>query len=181
MNKILKAAQFAKKAHQGQKRKYSSVDYITHPARVAGRATIDMGHYPQAEELIQIAWLHDVIEDCGITYETLAEEFSTYVADGVQALTNQTKKTDGNRAERKAMDREHISRQNPEFKVIKLIDRLDNLKDMRGAPGGFRKKYAEESKLLLQVLKDYEPYGSSLVDEYKTAIENLKPRKKHIQ
>lgn len=176
MNKILQAAKFAKEAHRGQKRKFTGVDYITHPARVAGRVTIDMGHYPQAEELIQIAWLHDVIEDCEISHAELKEQFGSYVADGVQALTNPSKQSDGNRAARKAMDRDHISKQLPEIKIIKMIDRLDNLKDMRGAPGGFRKKYAEESRLLLQVLKNYEPYGATIVDEYKEAMEWLKPR-----
>ena len=72
MNVIIKAAQFARKAHGGQKRKFSNEPYIHHPARVAARAML----LPETTEaLVCAAWLHDVVEDCGVSLQTLTEVF----------------------------------------------------------------------------------------------------------
>jgi (p)ppGpp synthase/HD superfamily hydrolase len=42
MNLILKAAAFARQAHDGQRRKYNDRPYIQHPARVAGRVAASL-------------------------------------------------------------------------------------------------------------------------------------------
>lgn len=55
--------------------------YITHPARVARRLD-----YPP--ELVAVAWLHDVIEDCGVTPDDLRMwGFPESVVGGVIAMT----------------------------------------------------------------------------------------------
>ena len=62
---IQKAAAFAAKAHEGALRKGSNMPYIVHPKEVAAIVAV-MGGEPEA---IAAAYLHDVIEDAGITYE----------------------------------------------------------------------------------------------------------------
>ncbi len=57
---IEKAKQIATEAHKGQKR-WGGEPFITHPEAVA-EAMKD-----SSESFIVVAWLHDVIEDCGIT------------------------------------------------------------------------------------------------------------------
>jgi (p)ppGpp synthase/HD superfamily hydrolase len=65
MNLIIKAADLANIAHEGQKRKYNGRPYIEHLMRVAGRVTLLSD---STEEEIAAAWLHDVIEDCDEKY-----------------------------------------------------------------------------------------------------------------
>lgn len=78
------SATFARKAHEGQTRKFTGAPYYTHVERVAAlvRKRTDR------PELIAAAYLHDTMEDCGVTYETLAQHFGHAVANIVHALTN---------------------------------------------------------------------------------------------
>lgn len=82
-NLIQKAHEFAEKAHEGQTRWDGTTPYISHPESVA-ELTEAMGG---DETAIIIAWLHDVIEDCDVTYDDLVEEFGTRIARGVLYLT----------------------------------------------------------------------------------------------
>lgn len=128
MNQIARAAFFAKTCHEGQRRKYSNEHYIVHPFRVAGwTGALE----PSNEDAICAAYLHDVIEDCDITELMLAQNFSPEIAGIVAELTNPSKGFPSlSRAERKAMDRNHLREVSSAAKLIKLIDRWDNLKDM---------------------------------------------------
>jgi len=81
---IVKAYDFAKKAHQGQKRKFSDLDYFVHPKAVARRIE-ELGG---TEEMIVASFLHDVIEDTNITFETIEIEFGTEVYLLVCELTS---------------------------------------------------------------------------------------------
>jgi (p)ppGpp synthase/HD superfamily hydrolase len=107
--------------------------------------------------MVAAAWLHDVIEDCGVTAEDLAEHFATGVVRLVVELTNPSKKhPDLPRAERKRMDREHAALVSREAKVIKLADRVDNLQETADdprTPCDFVKLYRRESADLLEVLR----------------------------
>lgn len=62
-----------------------------------------------------------------------------------------------NRAGRKAKDRERLKNVSVEAQTIKLADRLDNLKEMYGAPGDFFKKYKSESLALIEVIGHADP------------------------
>ena len=61
LTRILK---FATGAHEGQKRKYSDEDYITHPIEVAKR----VNHKHVDEQMTAAALLHDVLEDTKVTH-----------------------------------------------------------------------------------------------------------------
>jgi (p)ppGpp synthase/HD superfamily hydrolase len=149
-NKIVAAAQFARMAHDGQTRKYTLRPYIMHPARVAGRVILldDV-----TEDVVCAAWLHDVVEDCNVGKEDLAERFGDDVAELVSELTNPPKGDSSlNRAARKARDRDRLRTASRWARTIKLIDRIDNLGEIGAAPLKFRALYAEESDALREAL-----------------------------
>jgi (p)ppGpp synthase/HD superfamily hydrolase len=143
------AKAFAIDAHAGQKRKYKDEDYVNHPIRVASRVTQVPGN---TTEMVMAALLHDVIEDTKVTESDIRQKFGDKVANLVVELTNV--KSIGTREQRKALDRERISRISKQAKIIKALDRIDNLTDMKGtAPKDFSIIYSHESILLAQTLE----------------------------
>lgn len=166
MSLILRAAALADRAHEGQKRKYTNFPYIMHPARVAGRVGILPG---VTEEMVAAAYLHDVLEDTTITREEIEEVTNAQVGFYVDCMTNKSKGTGLPRAERKALDRRHLSEVPQEVKLIKAIDRMDNLLEMRGAPADFKRLYAEESLLLAEALGT-----DPVVDELRRIAQEMK-------
>lgn len=98
---IDRAAKFAEQAHKGTHRKGTRIPYIVHPletALIASMLTND-------EEILAAALLHDTIEDTGVTYEDLKQEFGTRVADLVAAESEDKSKT---WIERKGHTLEHL-------------------------------------------------------------------------
>lgn len=154
-NIIITAAQMATAAHQGQQRKYTGRDYIEHPYRVAMRVAAR----PDAtEEMVAAALLHDTLEDTTLTLKDLIEAFGQKVAQMVWDLTNPSKShPEMNRAQRKEMDRVHLGETDWQVKTIKLLDRIDNLREMDGAPSEFKKRYAKESALLADAIGQVDP------------------------
>lgn len=154
MNVILEAAKVARNAHAGQARKWTDRPYIDHPMRVAGRVSL----LPEviAEE-VAAAWLHDVIEDCDPKWsDVIQQSFSERVFSLVTELTNPSKAHPKlSRKDRKSYDRQHYQTASRWAKIIKLVDRIDNLRDMAGAENGFKSLYLQESILLANVLLDY--------------------------
>lgn len=169
---VCAAAKFAERCHKGQLRKYTNRPYIEHPARVAARVSL----LPDSvDAAVCAAWLHDVIEDCNITAECIESLFGPHVSRIVVALTN-TSKVDFpnlNRAARKAKDRERIVLLPRGIKCVKLIDRIDNLREMSGAPEDFKKVYASESRALLEVLRGAD---AALERELENVIAELEHR-----
>lgn len=151
MNLILKAARIAERAHRNQKRKWNQDPYILHPARVAGRVGL---HHLATETMMAAAYLHDVLEDTGMTAMDLEREVGPPVTDLVVALTNPSKRTQAPRGIRKEIDRQHLSLQSQEVKIIKMLDRIDNLREAGPAPSDFRRLYGNESLLLAFAIGD---------------------------
>jgi len=153
---ILRAARLAEEAHRGQCRKWGHAQdpYIWHPMRVAGM--VSLVEFATVE-MVQAAYLHDVLEDTKVNELALYEAgFIGKVILFVKALTNPSKGSNLPRADRKAMDRQHLAGASWEVKVIKLADRIDNLLEVRNdptSPKDFVELYKNESRLLLEVLK----------------------------
>ena len=76
MTLVTQAVIFAAQAHDGAARKGSEIPYIVHPMEVVAIAST-MTDDPQ---VLAAAALHDVMEDCGVTFETLSERFGVRVA-----------------------------------------------------------------------------------------------------
>ena len=149
----LAAARFARAANSGQKRKYTGAPYILHPCRVAGLVAT---HEVATDPLVAAAFLHDVVEDCGCPLAVIQREFSGVVAGYVDWLTNKSKEAGtSSRAERKRLDRERLKDAPREVKVVKLIDRLDNLLEVPAEiDPDFAELYAGESLLLVEAIGD---------------------------
>lgn len=149
---IDKARQFAKKAHDSvnQVRKYVNLPYWVHCEEVADLVK-DIGG---STDMICAAFLHDTVEDTPTTLFDIAKEFGEEAAILVQMLTNVSKKSDGNRAFRKELDREHLRNASPDAKTIKLADRISNISTIVEYDPKFAQTYLEETLLLLPVLKE---------------------------
>jgi (p)ppGpp synthase/HD superfamily hydrolase len=145
---------FAKAAHKGQFRKYTNEPYVTHPIRVAHAVML---HPIVAEDMIAAAFLHDVPEDTEFTIEQITNLFGQEVGTLVDELTNQSKATGLPRAERKSMDRERLKTVSKKAKIIKMLDRIDNLNEMHGAEYDFKKLYVGESLWLADSIGDADP------------------------
>ena len=153
---IDKALTFAAIAHDGQKRKYTGHPYIVHPIAVATLVK-SVSHTP---EMIAASYLHDVCEpDCAHvkTIDEIEWTFGPTIASYVSWLTDVSKPTDGNRAIRKMIDREHTRQAPPAAKTIKLADLIDNTKTIEQNDPAFAAIYLAEKKLLLEVLKEGDP------------------------
>lgn len=161
---IFDIAKLAAKYHEGQTRKYTGEPYINHPARVAARfMTMDFNFVESLEACIVCAFLHDVLEDCDVTSEQLLDDIS-YICDfdlpgvdpfdvvaTIEYLTNPSKEHSHlPRAERKKMDREHLAKAPNMVKLIKIVDRIDNLRDLKSncPDEKFVKKYFRESLMM---------------------------------
>jgi len=159
MNIILLAADFARQAHEGQVRKYTGLPYITHPARVAGRAMV---HPMASEEFVAAAFLHDVPEE---TPDADISEFGPKIVTLTLELYNPSKGSKAPRPERKQQDRDHLAKISNEGKALKLLDRVDNLTDLLSSAkhtisaevADFYRIYADESELLAEVIGDVDP------------------------
>lgn len=84
--KIIQAASLAKKAHTGQK--YGDEDYFTgHIERVVNKARLLFSDNKAIDQILVIAYLHDILEDTTVTYDDVALEFGKYTASCVKLLT----------------------------------------------------------------------------------------------
>jgi (p)ppGpp synthase/HD superfamily hydrolase len=143
------AEAFCIAAHEaiGQKRKYDGSPYYTHPVAVAAI----LSEYVSSDSMVAAAYLHDVVEDTAVTLEVITYVFGGVVAEYVAGLTNVSKKSDGNRAVRKALDRNHTWDQSDEVQIIKCADIIHNMSDLVATD--FGKQYAKEKLLLLEGMR----------------------------
>ena len=143
------AYEFAEKAHRGQVRKYTGEPYITHPAAVAEIVKKVGGD----SNMIAAAYLHDVIEDCGITKEEIESLFDADVANLVDELSYKAGMVMGNRAVRKEFERKRITTISDRAKTIKLADLIHNSGSIMRYGKGFAVTYMSEKRDLLPGLK----------------------------
>lgn len=145
-----RAREFATAAHARivHRRKYTGAPYIEHPAAVVELVR----SVPHDAWMLAAAWLHDTVEDTGVSLATIREEFGREVADLVEMLTDVSKPSDGPRAIRKAIDRDHTAKACARAKTIKLADLIDNSASILERDPKFAKVYLEEKRLLLPVL-----------------------------
>jgi glycerol-3-phosphate cytidylyltransferase-like family protein len=144
------ALQYATQAHAGQTRS-GGEPYITHPMRVADH----IRQYKQShnlDDLISAAYLHDTVEDTDTTHEALQDLFGGLVASLVKELTSdpeQIKKVG------KAQYLAHkMAAMSSYALVIKLADRLDNVKDITTArTPQWRQKYKTETEHILNYIE----------------------------
>jgi (p)ppGpp synthase/HD superfamily hydrolase len=145
---IERARAFAREKHKDQLRKYTNLPYHTHLENVA-----DIVAWAENDDrIIAAALLHDTLEDTDTTYDELVDNFGVTVADLVKEVTDVSTKNDGNRATRKALDRDHLARASYGGMTIKIADLIDNTESIMRYDPKFGRVYMAEKRELLEVL-----------------------------
>ena len=137
------AYSYAQSMHEGQKR-HSGEPYFTHPVAVAAILT----EQRLDDATIATALLHDTIEDTKGTYAEIEARFGTDVADLVDGVTKLTNLELSNREKRQAENfRKLFMAMSKDMRVIlvKLADRLHNMRTIRHMPQGKQVKKARET------------------------------------
>jgi (p)ppGpp synthase/HD superfamily hydrolase len=127
---VLRAADAAARWHVHQRRKGAAQEpYVTHLIEVAMLvAEATAGADPN---LVVAALLHDTIEDQGVTREEIAAQFGDDVAALVVEVTDNKKLP---KAERKRLQIKHASKLTTRAKILKLADKISNLRSMTTSP-----------------------------------------------
>jgi GTP pyrophosphokinase/guanosine-3',5'-bis(diphosphate) 3'-pyrophosphohydrolase len=140
---IREAYKFADSAHLGQFRA-SGEPYITHPLAVAGL----VADWRLDAQAVMAALMHDAMEDCGITKVELIEKFGAPTAELVDGLTKLDKLQFSTREEGQAESfRKMLLAMARDVRVIlvKLADRLHNMRTMSAMPVNKRGRIARET------------------------------------
>ena len=143
LKQVREAYKFADGAHLGQFRA-SGQPYITHPIAVAGLCA----DWKLDAQAIMAALTHDTIEDCGVTKAQLIEKFGAPTADLVDGLTKLEKLHFSTREEGQAESfRKMLLAMARDVRVIlvKLADRLHNMRTMGAMAPGKRGRIARET------------------------------------
>lgn len=131
----MRARAYAVKAHGDQR--YGAAPYSVHLDAVA-RVLVRFGHTD--EETVAAGFLHDAIEDAGVTHDELEREFGARVAALVDACTDGRGQ---NRKERKERPYRLIPK-TPGSLLVKLADRIANVEAARADRPGLLEMYRKE-------------------------------------
>jgi len=163
---ITRAFQLAKDAHKGVHRK-SGEPYITHPISVAQIVATEIGLGPTS---IATALMHDVVEDSDYTLEDIENMFNPNIARLIDGLT----KISGVVSIESSMQLENYRKMlltiSDDLRVIliKLADRLHNMRTMQAMPAHKQLKIASETLFI------YAPLAHRLgLFRIKTELEDI--------
>lgn len=159
------AFEFARKAHEGQKRK-TGEPYILHPIAVANIAAdeLRLGTAP-----VIAAFLHDVVEDTATTSAEIQQRFGDDVAFLVRVVTKQ-KKDKYNESKQVDNYRQMLNSLQYDVRalLVKLADRLHNMRTLSSMPPDKQMKIAGETDYF------YAPLANRLgLYRVKIELENL--------
>lgn len=143
LSKIITAYEFADKAHMGQTRS-SGEPYIVHPLAV-GYILLELG---MDTDTICAAMLHDVVEDTPTTLDEVRKRFGQDVAMLVDGVTKLNKVPMFNKEEQQAENvRKMMLAMSQDIRVIiiKLCDRLHNMRTLSFRPGHKQRNTALET------------------------------------
>lgn len=141
--KIKKAYEFANKKHDGQFRK-SGDPYVSHVLAVA----LILAKMQTSPTTIISGLLHDTVEDTDTTLEEIEKEFGKEVSFLVDGLTKITRLSDFHKTDFQAEDHRKIfiaMAQDIRVIVIKLADRLHNMRTMQFQPSEKQKRICQET------------------------------------
>lgn len=127
---LIEAISFAAEKHRNQRRKDASASpYINHPIALAD-VLANEGHVTDIDVLCA-AVLHDTIEDTETTFAELENRFGPRIASIVVEVTDDKSLP---KQVRKQLQIEHAASASREAKLVKLADKICNLRDILNAP-----------------------------------------------
>ena len=179
-DRIKHAVEVAKKAHEGQLRK-TGEPYIVHPLAVK-KILEDWG---MDEDTIIAGILHDTIEDTDLTLDDIKKEFGSSVAFLVDGVTKLSTARNGMRdidtylpATRDNFLRLMIALGDDiRVLIIKLADRLHNLRTLAALPPDKQKKIAKETLEVFAPLADRLNMGLLRVEMADLAFKYVDPKR----
>ena len=160
---FLKALVFAADKHRNQRRKDADASpYINHPIALAN-ILVNEGGITDINVLCG-AILHDTIEDTETTKEELTQHFGEKITSIVLDVTDDKTLP---KAERKLKQIEHASHASNEAKLVKLADKISNLRDLLSSPP---KDWTDDRK------KEYFDWAGKVIDQIRgtnSKLENI--------
>jgi GTP diphosphokinase / guanosine-3',5'-bis(diphosphate) 3'-diphosphatase len=160
---FLKALVFAADKHRNQRRKDANASpYINHPIALAN-ILVNEGGITDINVLCG-AILHDTIEDTETTKEELTQQFGEKITLIVLDVTDDKTLP---KAERKLKQIEHASHASNEAKLVKLADKISNLRDILSSPP---KDWTDDRK------KEYFDWAGKVIDQIRgtnSKLENI--------
>ncbi|MEO7157982.1 MAG: HD domain-containing protein [Vicinamibacterales bacterium] len=164
--KLIDALAFAAYKHRNQRRKdVDASPYINHPIALAHVLAVEAG--VDDEHTLAAAILHDTLEDTETSFEELSERFGTPIAKTVAEVSDDITLP---RLRRKALQIEHASHLSKRAKLVKLADKICNLRDVstnppRDWPLARRREYFDWGKQVIDGLRGVHPRLEKLFDE----------------
>lgn len=163
---ILKALEFASHKHRDQRRKDAQASpYINHPIALANVLAREGGVTDPT--VIAAALLHDTVEDTQTTPAELREVFGAKIAGIVDEVTDDQNLP---KAERKRLQVEHAAHISREAKLVKLADKICNVRDVAGHPPAKwdltrRREYFEWARAVVDRMRGVHPELERRFDE----------------
>lgn len=156
---------FAAQKHCGQHRKDSwRTPYISHPLRVVMILWDEADVRDQT--VLQAALLHDTLEDTNATEEEIKNLCGLEVLEIVKEVTNDPTLS-GEQNKQRQVD--HVPGMSHEAKLVKLADRLDNIRDLRLPPPAWSsekvQQYYNWGLKLLEAMRGTHPLLESLLEK----------------
>jgi len=162
--RLLHAARFAAEKHAGQKRKGANEEpYVNHVIEVAA---LIADHVEAVDpDVLVAAFLHDTVEDTDVTNDDVRAQFGVVVAGMVAEVTDDKSLP---KETRKALQVANAAHKSPGAALIKLADKISNLRAMLSSPPkdwslDRRQKYFEWAK---QVIDNLPPTNPALKAEF---------------
>jgi GTP diphosphokinase / guanosine-3',5'-bis(diphosphate) 3'-diphosphatase len=152
---LLRAIAFAADKHRMQRRKdIEASPYINHPIALADVLANEANVVDV--NVLAAAILHDTVEDTETTLEELAACFGAKIAGIVAEVTDDKRLP---KAERKRLQVEHAHAASPEAQLVKLADKICNLRDVEARP---------PANWSLERKREYFDWGKAVVDGMRT-------------
>lgn len=164
---LIKALAFAAGKHRNQRRKnVEASPYINHPISLAN-ILCNEAHVTDVS-VICAALLHDTVEDTKTTKEELVIEFGQDITDIVMEVTDD--KSIKDKQTRKQLQIEHAAGISDSAKLVKLADKICNLRDVANDPPADwslerRREYFDWAKRVIDQLRGVHPGLEVLFDE----------------
>ena len=163
---LITALAFAADKHKNQRRKDADASpYINHPIALANLLLNEAG--VEDQRVLIAAVLHDTIEDTDTTEQELVRHFGKDVADIVLEVTDDKALP---KAERKRLQIEHAAHISRRAKLVKLADKICNLRDISASPpAGWsvdrKREYFDWAKSVVDELRGVHPGLEHLFDK----------------
>lgn len=130
VQRILAAARFAAEKHAQQKRKGAVGEpYINHLIEVAELVAASMSVLDS--NLLMAAFLHDTVEDTGVSPQEIEDRFGSDVAQLVMEMTDDKSLPQDTR---KALQVQNADKLSPRAQTLKLADKISNLRAILSTP-----------------------------------------------